>query len=158
MLLTEMFPGILEKDNRILSAEKAAECGLDILQPSIPDGEYYQNEIGPEDVFLIEKALGKVKQQANGRVKVFIPGIKPGETEKYYLDMDYPHSQECIGLWTTLRVLPDGTVSPCLHVRAGNITEQPITEIWNGTVMQNLRRLVSQRLFPGCARCCHRRF
>jgi MoaA/NifB/PqqE/SkfB family radical SAM enzyme len=149
----------IERHNRILSADKASNWGLDILQPSIPEGEYYQSEIGPEDVALLKRVLGKVKRQANGQVKVYVsPDIKPNKIKSYYLDVDYPSSQECIGLWTTLRVLPDGTVSPCLHVRAGNITEQPIREIWNGSVMQNLRRLVSLRLFPGCARCCHRRF
>ncbi len=152
-------PANIETHNLILSAEKAADCGLDILQPSVPDGEYYENEIRGEDAFLLKKVLGKAKQQANGQVQVFMsPDIKPDEIEKYYLDADYPRSQKCFGLWTNLRILPDGTVSPCLHVRAGNITEQPLEEIWNSTVMKNLRRLISQRLFPGCARCCHRKF
>jgi len=152
-------PEHIEKHNRLLAPDKASSYGLEIFQPSIPHGEFYQSEIGPEHIPQLTDALGKAKGQAEGRVKViFSPGIGPNELESYYLDLDYPSSQKCIGLWTTLRVLPDGTFSPCLHVAAGNIAEQSLEEIWNGRTTRNLRKLISTRLFPGCARCCHRRF
>jgi MoaA/NifB/PqqE/SkfB family radical SAM enzyme len=55
-----------------------------------------------------------------------------------------------------LRIFPDGTHSPCLNFRAGNIAQHPLAELWNGPRMQNLRLLISQGLLPGCARCCRR--
>jgi MoaA/NifB/PqqE/SkfB family radical SAM enzyme len=152
-------PEHVEKHNQLLAPEKASAYGLEIFQPSIPDGEFYQSEIGQEHIPQLAEALRKAKGQAQGRVKVlFSPGIGTNELESYYLDLNYPSSQKCIGLWTTLRVLPDGTFSPCLHVAAGNITEQSLEEIWNGRTIRNLRELISTRLLPGCARCCHRRF
>jgi MoaA/NifB/PqqE/SkfB family radical SAM enzyme len=149
----------IKKHNLILSAEKARAYGLDIVQPSVPEGEYYQSRIGHGDVFLIRDALSRAKAQADGKIDVFMsPNIRLDELESYYFDVDYPSSQSCVGLWTTLRVMPDGTALPCLHARAGNIKGQDVSDIWNGRTMRNLRRLVAKRLFPGCARCCHRRF
>jgi len=149
----------IEKHNQLLAPENASVYGLKLFQPSVPRGEYYESEIGPEDIPMLRQALDKVKGRANGKIKVFVsPTIKPDNMGSYYLDLDYPGSKRCFGLWTTLRVLPDGTVSPCLHIKAGNITEASISDIWNGTVMQNFRRIVAKRLFPGCARCCHRQY
>jgi MoaA/NifB/PqqE/SkfB family radical SAM enzyme len=152
-------PANIEVHNRLLRPEKAARYGLEIFQPSIPEGEFYENEIGPEDIPLLTNTLRRAKGQANGRVNVRVsPNVRLDDIGPYYLDMKYPSSQKCIGLWTTLRVLSDGTFSPCLHVAAGNITEQSIMEIWNSPSMRSLRKLISRKLFPGCARCCHRRF
>ncbi|MCP4664783.1 MAG: radical SAM protein [Deltaproteobacteria bacterium] len=152
-------PENVEKHNRLLSADRASAYGLSIIQPSVPNGEYYESEIGPEDVPLLREVLGNTKKQTKGKVKVFMaPHIGLEEIGTYYLDMDYPNAQTCDGLWTTMRVMPDGTFSPCLHVSGGNITERPIKEIWDAPQIRNLRKLVAGRLFPGCARCCHRHF
>ncbi|MEW6660253.1 MAG: SPASM domain-containing protein [Thermodesulfobacteriota bacterium] len=56
------------------------------------------------------------------------------------------------------RILPDRTISPCLPLVAGNLTRRPGREIWNGPRRQRFRKLVSRRLFPGCARGCSRSF
>lgn len=76
----------------------------------------------------------------------------------YYLDLNCPALQACNSLWMGCRILPDGTVSPCLHVAAGNLTEEPWREIWNGPRMRNFRRLSARRLLPGCVRCCNRSY
>jgi MoaA/NifB/PqqE/SkfB family radical SAM enzyme len=127
-------PANIEKHNHLLAEDKAKAFGINFLQPSVPDGEFYQSEIGPEDAALVRKSLRKAKQQAHGRIKVVLsPNISLDEIEPYYMDIDFPLSQHCHGLWSNLRIMPDGTFSPCLHVSVGNITEQPIKDLWKDT-------------------------
>ncbi len=149
----------VQRHNRTLSPEFAAREGLDLAPPSIPEGEYYQSEIGPEDVPRLRESLERARRLARGRLIVtFLPNLPLDQLESYYLDLNYPPHQVCNALWTCCRILPDGTVSPCLHVVAGNITEQPFQEIWNGPRMRNFRQVIARRLLPGCARCCNRSF
>lgn len=145
--------------NRSLSAEFAQEQGLTLIPPSIPDGEFYQSDIGPADLPRLAASLAEVKRRAQGLLEVgFSPNLPEVSLGPYYLDLSHPFPQVCQHLWKTCRILPDGTVSPCLHLVMGNITEIPLAEIWNNAPYRNLRRLAAQRLFPGCARCCHRKF
>ena len=149
----------IQRHNLALSPEFAARAGLDLAPPSIPEGEYYQSEIGPEDLPRLRESLERARRLARGRLRLaFLPNLPLNQLESYYLDLNYPPLQVCNALWTCCRILPDGTVSPCLHVVAGNITEQPFQEIWNGPRMRNFRQVMAHRLLPGCARCCNRSF
>lgn len=152
-------PDNIKKHNQILNEKNASARGLNIHQPSVPEGEYYLSNIQKEDIVLLKESLRDIKKQAAGKIRVFTsPGTKLEDLEAYYLDINYPETNACKGLWTNFRIMPDGTVLPCLHLIAGNINEQPMAEIWNGPVMKNFRRLVSEKLLPGCARCCNRQF
>jgi MoaA/NifB/PqqE/SkfB family radical SAM enzyme len=152
-------PDNVERHNRWLSREFAEAQGLDLVTPSIPAGEFYENEITREDLPQLRAGLEEARRRARGRLRLqFLPNLPAELLASYYLDLKYPFPQECLDLWKGCRILPDGTVSPCLHLVAGNITRQPFREIWNGPQMQRFRRLVNRRLFPGCARCCSRSF
>jgi MoaA/NifB/PqqE/SkfB family radical SAM enzyme len=147
------------RHNRLMSPRWAREHGVDLISPSIPEGEFYQSEITREDLPLLRQGLKQIVSRARGRLKLnFLPNLPLSKLEPYYLDFQYPALQKCDALWKGCRILPDGTVSPCLHVVAGNITEQPFQEIWNGTGMRNFRQVIARRLLPGCARCCSRSF
>ena len=133
--------------------------GLDLAPPSIPEGEYYESEITPADLPVLLDQLREVRRLAKDRLKLlFLPNLPPDLLEPYYLDLAHPFPQECNAPWKGCRILPDGTVSPCLHLVAGNIAAQPFAEIWNGPKMRRFRQIISRRLFPGCARCCSRSF
>ncbi len=145
--------------NRWLSREFAETQGLDLVTPSIPEGEFYESEITGEDLPRLQAGLDAARRQARGRLRLqFLPNLPPALVASYYLDLHHPFPQVCQDLWKGCRIMPDGTVSPCLHLVAGNITQRPFREIWNGPQMQRFRQLVSRRLFPGCARCCSRSF
>jgi MoaA/NifB/PqqE/SkfB family radical SAM enzyme len=149
----------VKRHNRALSPEFAADQGLDLAPPSIPEGEYYESEITPADLPLLVDKLAEIRRLAPGRVKqVFLPNLPVNLLEPYYLDLAHAFPQECNALWKGCRILPDGTVSPCLHLTAGNIASEPFVEIWNGPQMRRFRQIISSRLFPGCARCCSRSF
>lgn len=147
------------RHNRWLSREFAEKQGLDLVTPSIPTGEFYESEITREDLPRLRAGLEEARRRAQGRLRLqFLPNLPAALLESYYLDLNYPFPQVCQDFWKGCRIMPDGTVSPCLHLVAGNITRQPFREIWNGSQMQRFRRLISRRLFPGCVRCCSRSF
>ncbi|RJR40212.1 MAG: hypothetical protein C4567_11045 [Deltaproteobacteria bacterium] len=151
--------GNIERHNRWLSPEFARSQGLNLVLPSIPEGEYYESEVTAADLHRLQDGLRKVRRRADGRVRLqFFPDLPAELLDPYYLDLNHPFPQVCQALWKGCRILPDGTVSPCLHLVAGNITRQPFREIWNGPQMRKFRQLVGKRLFPGCARCCSRSF
>lgn len=148
-----------ELHNRILSPEFAELHGLDLVPPSLPHSEYYENEIRPEDLPLMQSRLEEAIKKADGEIPVkILPGLRLHQVDPYYFDIDYPFSRNCRALWAKCRILPDGTVSPCLHVVAGNVKDTPLLEIWNGPKMQALRQIIAKRLFPACVRCCNREF
>ena len=149
----------VQRHNRALSPEFAAKEGLDLAPPSIPEGEYYESEITPADLPGLLDQLREVRRLAKGRLKLlFLPNLPLDLLKPYYLDLAHPFPQVCKALWKGCRILPDGTVSPCLHLVVGNIAAQPFPEIWNGPKMRRFRQIISRRLFPGCARCCSRSF
>jgi Fe-coproporphyrin III synthase len=149
----------VRRHNRMLSPEFAAAQGLDLAPPSIPEGEYYESEITAADLPLLAAKLADVRRLAQGRVKqVFLPNLPLELLEPYYLDLTHAFPQVCNAPWKGCRILPDGTVSPCLHLTAGNIATQPFDQIWNGPKMRRFRQIIARRLFPGCARCCSRSF
>jgi MoaA/NifB/PqqE/SkfB family radical SAM enzyme len=149
----------VRRHNLALTPDFARKHGLELVAPSIPEGEFYESEITAADLPRLRSALRRARVAAQGRLKLdFLPGLPEELIGPYYLDLAYPFPQVCDALWKGCRILPDGTVSPCLHVVAGNISRQSFPEIWNGPQMQNFRRLLARRLFPGCARCCSRRF
>jgi MoaA/NifB/PqqE/SkfB family radical SAM enzyme len=152
-------PDNVARHNRWLSPEFIQNQGLDLATPSIPEGEFYESEITGEDLPGLRAGLEEARRRAQGRLRLqFLPNLPDALLESYYLDLHYPFPQVCQDLWKGCRIMPDGTVSPCLHLVAGNITRQPFREIWNGPQMQRFRQLISRRLFPGCARCCSRSF
>ena len=149
----------VQRHNRALSPEFAASQGLDLTPPSIPEGEYYESEITPTDLPQLLDKLREARRLAKGRVKLlFLPNLPLELLKPYYLDLTHPFPQVCNAPWKGSRILPDGTVSPCLHLAAGNIAAQPFQEIWNGPKMRSFRQIISRRLFPGCVRCCSRSF
>ncbi len=152
-------PENVARHNRWFTPERVAELGLDMAQPSIFEDEYYESQLRAEDLPVLQEGLRRAQDQANGRlILTTLPNLPPELLGPYYLDLNYPFIQGCDMFWKTFRVLSDGTVSPCLNFRVGNITRQSFQEIWNGPQMAKLRHLFSRRLFPGCARCCQRHY
>ncbi len=149
----------IRRHNQALSPEFAAAQGLELAPPSIPEGEYYASEITAADMPQLRDQLEQARRLAQNRLDLhFLPKLPADLLEPYYLDLAHPFPPVCHAPWKGLRIMPDGTVSPCLHLVAGNIAEQPFAEIWNGPPMRRFRQILSRRLFPGCARCCSRSF
>lgn len=152
-------PGNVAKHNRIFSLDWVRRRGMETILPGILDFEYYQSRIGAEDLPHLQEALSGMREQAKGRLNmVFVPNLPRELIDPYYLDLEYPFPEICKNLWKNCRIYPDGSVAPCLHVYIGNITEQPLLELWNSPKMRAFREMIDEGLFPACARCCGRRF
>ena len=118
--------------------------------PSICEGEYYESEINSADIPVLQESLAQIRQLSKDKLKVtFLPNVPPELLSAYYLDLDYPFAQSCDYFWKNMKIFPDGTHSPCLNFRVGNIAEHSFADIWNGPRMQTLRLLFKQRLFTG---------
>ena len=150
-------PEMVTWHNKILSPEMIRKLGLDLAFPSLGEREYYQSEITSGDIPILQASITQARRMAKDKVNLtFLPMLPAEFLSAYYLDLDYPFNQNCDFFWKTLRIFPDGTHSPCLNLRAGNIAQDSLADIWNGPRMQTLRLLVNQRLLPGCVRCCRR--
>lgn len=150
-------PEVVACHNNFLSPERVEKLGLDLAFPSIFEREYYQSEIISTDIPLLKASITRARRMAKDKLNLTFFPLLPAELlSAYYLDLDYPFGQSCDFFWKTLRIFPDGTHSPCLNFKAGNIAQDSLAELWNGPRIQSLRLLVNQGLLPGCARCCHR--
>ena len=121
-------------------------------------GEYYDEQLTGEEYAQLEKALVELlrREKALPRIELF-PPVRRKDCRGYYLDLTYPFRRRCTAPWTTMRLLADGTLEPCLHYVIGNVAETPLWELWNCPRMRNFRvRLVRNGLFPACVRCCYR--
>jgi len=152
-------PAMAGRHNEVLSPAFAEAKGLRLVPPSIPAGEFYESEIALEHIPTLLAGMRAVRRAARGRIPVnFTPALPESLVAPYYLDLSHPFPDVCNGLWRTCRIMPDGSVSLCLHLVAGNITQSSLRELWNNTPMQRQRELMAKRLLPGCLRCCRRRF
>lgn len=90
----------------------------------------------------------------------FLPNIRLQDIAGYYNDLDYPFANRmCVAPWVRATITPKGNVTPCIGYTIGNVKERRFTEIWNSQRYREFRaELRSRGLFPGCVRCCHRRY
>jgi radical SAM protein with 4Fe4S-binding SPASM domain len=147
--------------NRVLSPEFCQAEGLNVLHPSIPEGGWYDSEITEDDLPILAKSTARIQELAKkSRLRIaFDPLTMRLELLKpYYFDRDFPFPQVCDHIYKAIRVHPDGTVMPCLGFMAGNIRDTPIREIWEGPAMNRFRQMFTDKILPGCARCCQRRY
>lgn len=145
--------------NKILCDDFAEKHGFDLVSPSLPEGEYFHGELTQEDTPAVIESLKKARELAKGKIALnILPSLPDDLIDPYYLDEDYSFPNTCNSLWQKLRIMPDGTVTPCLHVVVGNIKDQSIMDIWKGEKMASFRKVVAKGLFPGCVRCCDRSF
>ena len=151
-------PELVSKHNAFFTPERADAMGLKMSLPSIRDG-LSENEMDEEDVQKLVKLVERVTKSAKRRIMLaFEPRLPADLIAPYYLDMDYPFLEKCDAFWGSINVGPNGRVSPCLNFEVGNITEQSVSELWNGEMMGRLRDLLAKGLFPGCHRCNRRSY
>jgi Fe-coproporphyrin III synthase len=152
-------PENVAKHNRMLSPEWAEKQGIDMVPPSMPDGEYFLSDITEDDVKRIRTGLQKARELGGKRLLVNdSPHLSDNVLEPYYLNLDHPAEGICNCLWTRSKILPDGSMIPCLHVMGGNVAEKSFLEVWNSSPMRSFRKALRDGFFPACARCCCREF
>ena len=86
----------------------------------------------------------------------FYPRLRQRDMEPYYHQPQQPVGRSrALCPYLICQVFPDGTVSPCAGVPAGNLYQQDLRAIWNGPAMRTFRRrLKAAGMLPICSRCC----
>jgi MoaA/NifB/PqqE/SkfB family radical SAM enzyme len=89
----------------------------------------------------------------------FYPNLTDDEVRGWYRSFDFvprSYSGRCKSPWMVAYVFPDGGVRPfhSMNFEAGNVREEPFTDIWNNAAYRRYRRIVKESgRFPICFRC-----
>jgi MoaA/NifB/PqqE/SkfB family radical SAM enzyme len=88
----------------------------------------------------------------------FRPSFEYEDLIKYKETEDFPvENPRCKVLWYNMNINPEGDVKSfhhCLLPAVGNINEQSIMDIWNGTDFRKQRMLLQEHgAYRGCSRC-----
>lgn len=123
------------------------------VSPDADAGDFALPDISPA---RLQDALDATLRAARrARIEVRLPDMPRHALLGYYGDgLDLNHFA-CHGAWTTLMIRADGAACPCYVFEVGNVREQPLKDIWNGTAMRECRRQLQTRLFPPCQGCCY---
>ncbi|MCB2185002.1 MAG: radical SAM protein [Deltaproteobacteria bacterium] len=108
----------------------------------------------PEDV---EEFLADIRalRAAGADFQTWPSGYTEDDVRRHYLDEDWVYRPYCNYPFRSLRVGPDGTITPCLGHVVGNLRETDVRAIWNNRAFRRFRAILyRERLFPGCFRCC----
>lgn len=96
------------------------------------------------------------KRRSEGEVIITTPdGYDYQNMYDHFLNPDWIYRDSCRYPWRNLRVLPDGSVIPCIGFVVGNVVSDDVSKIWNNAKFRHFRSvLYEEKLFPGCFRCC----
>ncbi len=76
-------------------------------------------------------------------VELFERRLRNCDSTVGHHDSDIVHSMPCTIGWTFARIMPDGSVNPCLkahRIPTGSIIHQSFGQIWNGLPQREFRR------------------
>jgi hypothetical protein len=137
-----------------------------------PEGwKVVRSNLGPIDLAafdagLIVDEIARVRAYAASRPGFLRLEIVPAEPTPDLLRTFYGRPTEFVGgrtcadPWTMMMVKTDGSVIPahgrCFDVTVGDVTKEPLTDIWNGSRFVAFRRTLRDAggTLPACARCC----
>lgn len=112
-----------------------------------------------EELELLKKQVAALKKYS-GKTKIrFYPANMLNEAvlEKFYRHELPPDEFEaCLLPWSRLSISPQGDVYPCLSYRVGNVRQESLAGIWNGSRFREFRDcLERERLSDFCISCCN---
>lgn len=108
------------------------------------------------DTDQVFDTIRRLKSEDSGLPVLFYPELTREEMRTYYGDPEaFTTRATPTCAWTSTDIMPNGDVSPCFELVAGNVLRQPFREIWNSEPFRaHRRRLAAEGPYPVCARCC----
>jgi MoaA/NifB/PqqE/SkfB family radical SAM enzyme len=107
------------------------------------------------DTDRLYDTIQRLKREDFGLPIVFYPELSREEMAIYYGDPErFTHRATPSCAWISTDIMPNGDVSPCFELVAGNVIHQPFAEIWNSEPFRAHRRRLAGGPYPICARCC----
>lgn len=102
------------------------------------------------------ETIQRLKADDAGLPVLFYPELSREELRTYYGRPEtFTTRSTPTCAWTSTDIMPNGDVSPCFELVAGNVLRQPFREIWNSEAFRShRRRLAGEGPYPVCARCC----
>ncbi len=142
--------------------EIAADYGADEVQFQLLSERNYQHPFSAE---IAAKSMHKAFELANdcGLPASLYPVSNP-DVENLALWFSMPKSKlqpddyykHCDYIYNNLRIDPEGNVIPCLEYKLGNILQEDLLDIWNGSAYKAFREhLALSGPFDACLRCCN---
>lgn len=120
----------------------------------------YSKNFSNEEAELFATALGQIEKKKWPFEYFVIPDLKGGKIKDYYLRPEETFGyQRCIAPFFMIDIMPNGDVTTCrdfIDVKAGNITQNRLLDIWNNDKYVAFRKLLigHNGLLPQCSRCC----
>lgn len=113
------------------------------------------------DLDILWEEIQAIKKDAYNFPVSFSPEIHSKEKliEFYHQPLQL-FGKGCNDIFSNIMIKSDGSVIPahgrCYNLTLGNIYEQSLKDIWQGTVLKKLRTDLQKSggLFPACSRCC----
>jgi len=145
-------------------SKKMGEKHAEIVEKELGTTPYiWQSYVGHDgDTPDMEKfILQKQKlEKKSGIPLVFSPELPDKKLSKFYSDLTetFGH-KKCTAPWFECIIMPDGEVMTCTDfwdISVGNISNQPVLDVWNGEKFRKFRMMVKNQggLLPICSRCC----
>ena len=112
--------------------------------------------VSRQDLEVYVQTLSQVRHSPKGaKVRTSPERYREEDMRNHFLDLNWKYKTSCIYPWRNLRIGPDGTITPCIGYRIGNVREQDIRQLWNHKRFRKFRSILyRKKLFPGCLRCC----
>jgi len=120
----------------------------------------YATSFKTETAVLFRKSIEKIKTMQWPFEYMVIPDLKGKEISRYYTEPEETFGfRKCAAPFIMVDIMPNGDVTTCrdfIDIVAGNITEKPLLDIWNGDTFVKFRKLLIENngLLPQCSRCC----
>lgn len=110
---------------------------------------------------LLWEEINEIKNLKNRFEITFSPEIKTKEKLKeFYHQPEKIIGKMCNDVFSNIMIKSDGSVIPshgrCYNITLGNIYENTMQEIWNGSILKKFRKdlINNGGLLPACSRCC----
>jgi MoaA/NifB/PqqE/SkfB family radical SAM enzyme len=137
-----------------------AERFADVFGTDSPGLSGYLNSASGIDPHTLKAQLDAVERGSDCLRVTFYPSVCAEEIDAYYTEPFHLFKGTgCTAPWLRATILPNGDVTPCLDLIVGNAFSGGIGPVWNSETFRAFRSALAKTgLFPGCLRCCHRRY
>jgi len=134
----------------------AKVCGGYIQESTVHTVDIYKMDLKEmnEQAKIVEE-----KYPASKEYRIhFRPSFAYEDLARYRDTEDFPaENPRCKTLWYNMNINPAGDAKSfhhCLLPSVGNLNEQPLMDIWNGTMFRKQRALLQEyEAYHGCSRC-----
>lgn len=131
------------------------QCAVLSKEFGVKDAVFSQGFVFPgsnKGVAGLKKCVAELRRKEKAS---FAPNLLTSEIGPYYARNIRPshYSRYCSAPWHQLNLLPNGDLYTCQDLILGNIKKRSLEQIWNGPKARNIRKFVSQKLFPACKGC-----